>query len=179
MFLNIVTPTIRYGNLFEIAKSINIPRENFRWMCIFDSTCIPRNLPKICEAYMHTNPNSRVGNAQRNFALDLIKEGHVYFNDDDTVIHELLWKKIQNLDDNDFIHFSQIMKDGSLRLKGDIVKTNYIDTHNFIVRRDCIGDTRWVLNKYEADGIFAEECYAKSKSPKFIPKVLSIYNSLR
>ena len=179
MFLNVITPVIRYGNLDAIRRSINIPRENFRWICVFDSTHIPKNIPEDCEAYSYTDSNSGAGNAQRNFAINLIKEGHVYFNDDDTTIHHLLWKRIKNLDAHDFIHFSQINKDGSLRLKGDRVSNNYIDSHNFVINRKLIGNTRWVIDRYDADGIFAETCYKRSISPIFIPKVLSIYNSLR
>lgn len=180
MYLTIVTPVTRYGNLFSIAKSLEIiPKLNRRWICVFDSTCIPHTVPENCEAYMHTDPNSGAGNSQRNFAINLVEKGHLYFNDDDTEIHPFLWKNIEALDEYDFIHFSQINKNGSLRLKGDRVANNYIDSHNFIVSRECIGDTRWITDRYDADGIFAETCYKKSVSPIFIPKVLSIYNSLR
>ena len=179
MYLTIITPVTRYGNLEAIKRSINIPRESFRWICVFDSTHIPHNIPEICEAYCHVDPKSGVGNAQRNYALNLIEKGHVYFSDDDTLLHPHLWRKIENLDKQDFIHFSQIIKEGSLRLKGDRVEVNYIDSGCFIVSRECIGDTRWQLDKYHAGGLFAEECYKKSTLPRFIPKVLSIYNSLR
>jgi len=178
MYLTIITPCVRYGNLAAIERSINIPKENFRWIVVIDGTCIPKHLPEKCEYYLHTDENSKVGNAQRNFALNLIDDGWVYFNDDDTTLHHLLWRRIEKFE-NDFISFSQINKDGSLRLKGDVVKLNYIDSHNFVVKRECIGDTRWEIDKYNADGLFAEECYKKSKNPLFIPKVLSIYNSLR
>lgn len=180
MFLTIITPVTRYGNLFFIERSLDIiPKSQRLWICVFDSNYIPKNIPSSCEAYICKDPASKMGNAQRNFALDLITEGHVYFNDDDTMLHHLLWNKIQNLDDHDFIHFSQINKDGSLRLKGDKILLNQVDSHNFIVSRELIGDTRWVLDRYDADGIFAEECYKKSVLPIFIPKVLSIYNALR
>lgn len=179
MKLNIITPCVRYGNLDAISRSINIPRESYRWIVVFDNTHIPRNIPSNCEAYICVNPESKNGNAQRNYALDLITDGHVYMNDDDTELHPFLWRKIENLDDHDFIHFSQINKDGSLRLKGNLVEINHIDSHTFIVKRELIGNSRWILNEYAADGIFAKECYAKSVLPIFIPKVLSIYNSLR
>ena len=179
MNLTIITPCIRPENLFLIEESINIPRENFRWIVIFDREDIPENIPESCEPYAYKNKKSGMGNAQRNFAIDLVKDGHLYFNDDDTCIHPFLWKRINSLDAHDFIHFSQISKDGSLRLKGDRVANNYIDSHNFIVSRECVGDTRWVIDRYDADGIFAETCYKKATSPIFIPKVLSIYNSLR
>lgn len=179
MYLNIITPVTRYGNLNAIRRSINIPKKNFRWICVFDGTTIPNNIPSECEAYVYVDENSRMGNGQRNFALNLVKEGHIYFNDDDTTIHPFLWRRVESLDDHDFIHFSQINKDGSLRLEGDKVVLNCIDSHNFIVGKDCVGDTRWVLDRYDADGLFAHECYQKSILPIFIPKVLSVYNSLK
>lgn len=149
-------------------------------MCVFDFSYIPKNIPNDCEAYMCLSERgSIVGNAQRNFALDRVEKGHIYFNDDDTVLHNRLWRKIEMLENHDFIHFSQIEKNGGLRLKGDKISVGTIDSHNFIVSKECVGDTRWVLDRYDADGIFAETCYKKSKSPIFIPKVLSIYNYLR
>jgi hypothetical protein len=178
MYLTIVTPCVRYGNLPAIRRSINIPEEHFRWICIFDSTSLPKHIPDKCEAYMFSDPNSKVGNAQRNYALNLIDEGHIYFLDDDTEIHSSLWKKIEALDDHDFIHFSQINKEGSLRLKGKEITCGKIG-NNFIVKRDIIGDTRFIIDKHSAMFTFAEECYKKSTLPIFIPKVLSIYDSLR
>ena len=179
MYLNIITPVTRYGNLDAIRRSINIPRESFRWLCVFDGTHIPHHLPEDCEAYIHVDERSGAGNAQRNYALDLVEKGHIYFNDDDTEIHPFLWRKIHTLDDYDFIHFSQINRDGSLRLKGERVMNGSIDSHNFVVGKECVGSIRWDLKRYDADGVFAEDCYRKSVHSIFIPKVLSIYNSLR
>lgn len=196
MFLNIVTPCTRVKNLRAIEQSLQtIPRESYRWIVVFDLPVVLRVTPKIhyCvtdqdnhttnlpdngEYYVHRNKDSKMGNAQRNFALDKIDRGYVYFNDDDTAIHEFLWKKVKDLDEYDFIHFSQVCKDGSLRLKGDSVTVGRIDSHNFIVKRDVIGGVRWILDKYDADGFFANECYKKSTNPKFIAKVLSVYNAL-
>ena len=59
------------------------------------------------------------------------------------------------------------------------MKYQKIDSHNFILTRELIGDIRWELTKYEADGLFAVECYKKSKSHLKLDKVLSIYNQLR
>jgi len=41
MFLNIITPSCRPENLHKISKSINIPRENYRWIVVFDLEEIP------------------------------------------------------------------------------------------------------------------------------------------
>ena len=90
MFLNIITPCSRPHNLQKIYESINIPKENYRWIIVFDAKDIPDNIPN-CEPYAIKVENSIVGNGQRNYALNLIKTGWIYFNDDDTTIHPKLW----------------------------------------------------------------------------------------
>lgn len=179
MFLNIITPCTRSNNLFEIAKSINIPPEQYRWIVVFDALEVPSDIPKECETYAVRVEGSVFGNGQRNYAIDMVEKGHLYFNDDDTTIHPDLWENIKDLESTQFISFSQVNKDGSFRLRGDIIGNGYIDSHNFVVSKECVGDRRWLLNRYEADGLFANECFRGSKSWKFIPKVLSVYNSLK
>lgn len=178
--LNIVTPCSRFGNLKKISESINIPKENYRWMVVFDSKQIPPDIhiPENCEPHAHFNIKSRVGNAQRNYAISLIKSGHIYFNDDDTTIHPDLWNSIKDLND-DFIYFQQATKKGNLRLSGKRIGVNYTDSHSFIVNSNVIENVRYDLSKYNADGSFALNCSKNAKTIKFIPKILSIYNSLR
>jgi hypothetical protein len=176
MFINIITPCSRPQNLKVISESINIPKENYRWLVVFDGLEIPE-VPDNCEAYCVKDTNSVYGNAQRNFALDLVTKGHVYFNDDDTTIHPELWDEVKDKE-ADFISFKQSNKDGSIRLEGNEIIPNFIDSHNFIVSVKCIS-TRWELNRYDADGVFAVECYNNAKEKLYIPKVLSIYNSLK
>lgn len=180
MFLNIITPCSRPENLQTISESINIPKENYRWIVVFDSDKIPTeyNLPKNAEYYNVKVNESVVGHGQRNFALDLIKEGYVYFNDDDTIIHRELWQNIKDTD-ADFISFKQGEKYGDLRLEGAEIEIGKIDSHNFIVENNIIKETRFIIYQYAADGFFAKECYNKSKNHFYIPKILSIYNSLR
>ena len=184
MFLNIITPCTRPDNLMIISDSINIPKGNYRWIVIFDSEylssiliCFPDFIPDNCECYAIKDFNSISGNAQRNYGLSLVEDGHVYFNDDDTTIYKDLWENIKDLD-NDFISFSQAEKDGSLRLYGKEIEVNKIDSHCFIVSNDLIKDSIFTLDKYDADGFFAKECFIKSKNSHFIDKVLSVYNSI-
>ena len=176
MYLNIITPCSRPKNLKLISESINIPKENYRWIVVFDGLEIPE-IPNNCEAYSIKDNNSIYGNAQRNYALDLITDGYVYFNDDDTIIHPELWDKIKDKE-NDFISFKQSNKDGSLRLEGNEIIPNFIDSHNFVVSVKCI-NTRWVLDRYDADAFFAMECYKNAKESLYIPKILSVYNFLK
>ena len=180
MFLNIVTPCTRITNLPRIAESLKtIPEKQRRWIVVFDSPKLPEICPKEAECFAYWRKGSGAGNAQRNYALDLIKKGHIYFNDDDTEIHPLLWNNVKDLDDHDFISFSQVNKDGTARLRGDRIVRGHIDSHNFIVSRECMGDTRWDLRRYDSDGMFAEDCYRRAESSIFIPIILSVYNSLR
>jgi hypothetical protein len=182
MFLNIVTPCCRPENLHTIANTINIPEKNYRWIIVFDMDNFPdlKYIPKKCEYYLHRNENSVAGHSQRNFALDLIKEGHVYQNDDDTAIHPELWENIKDLTNKDFISFAQM--DGDLkcvRLIGNEIKLNKIDNHNFIVSRELIGNIKFKIDRYDADGLFAMDCIKNSKKTIYIPKILSIYNWLK
>jgi hypothetical protein len=177
MFLNIITPCIRPYNLESISNSINIPKDNYRWIVVFDND-VPLEAPANCETYAIKDTNSTSGNAQRNYGINLVKEGWVYFNDDDTIIQSNLWENIKDID-VDFIHFMQNLKDGNLRLSGENVKLNEIDSHNFIVKHDIIKDERFALDIYHADGIFAENTFKKATTKLYIPKVLSIYNSLK
>ncbi len=179
MFLNIITPCSRPENLEIISKSINIPRDQYRWIVVFDLLDKPENVPDNCEWYAIKDANSMSGNAQRNFALNLVTHGHIYFNDDDTIMQPNLWDEIKDEDDMDFISFKQANKDGSVRLEGLNVSVGTIDSHNFVTSAKCVGDTRWILNKYDADGFFARECFEKAKTTLYISKILSVYNTLR
>ena len=180
MFLNIITPCSRPENLITISKSINIPKKNYRWIVVFDGEVFPDKelIPENCEMYLHTNKDSIVGHSQRNYALDVVHDGYIYFNDDDTVVHNELWNNIKDLD-NDFISFMQEDINGNTRLIGDKIVVGHIDSHNFIVHTSIIGNTKFIITKYDADGYFANECFSQSKNSKHINIVLSTYNSLR
>lgn len=182
MYLNIITACTRIENLLIISDSIKntIPKENYRWIVVFDSDRLPDKelIPDNCEYYLHHNDLSIVGNSQKNFALGIINTGYIYMNDDDTIIHPNLWENIKNLDNNDFISFMQENKNGKMRLRGNTIREGKIDSHNFIISFNILGDTRWEIDKYSADGKFAEKIYKKSKKHIYIPIILSTYNSL-
>ena len=180
MYLNIITPCSRPENLLKISDSINIPIKNYRWIIVCDSESLPdiNLIPKNCEIYCHRDLESISGNSQRNYAIDMVKDGHIYFNDDDTIIHSDLWNNIKDLE-NDVISFAQCHKNGQLRLYGNLIKLGHIDSHNFIYNHSIAQELKWIKNRYDADGIFAEIVYSRAKNPIYINKVLSVYNCLR
>ena len=179
MFLNIITPCTRLMNLGIMYESINIPESNYRWLVVVDG---PKpdpihQVPPTAELHYHWDKQSRWGNAQRNRALDLVEKGYVYFLDDDTTIHPEMWETVCNLT-NDFIHFNQRWMDGRKRV-GGMIRVNHVDSGNVIIHESLIGNRRWVLDKRYADGVFITECFMDSQRSIYIPKVLSIYNTLR
>ena len=68
-FLTIVTPCSRPENLHIIAESINIPKDRYRWIIVFDSPTLPdfSLIPEGLSSLIAINsPYSVCGNAQRN-----------------------------------------------------------------------------------------------------------------
>jgi hypothetical protein len=184
MYINIITPCSRPENLQQIANSINLPKENYQWIVVHDAdkllatNLLPTNAIHIAQKV----EGSTSGNGQRNKALEIVNtddNAWIYFNDDDTVIHPDLFQMIEQYQDKDFIHFQQANKDGTVRLYGNVIEVGQIDSHNFIFKTKLLGDTKWQIDKYDADGYFAKEIYAKATAPLYLNQVLSVYNVLR
>lgn len=195
MFLNIVTPTKDGKNLDTISKSINIPKENYKWIVIFDSDKVPNcSKPENTEFYCVRDSKSISGNAQRNFGLTKVETGFILFLDDDTLIHPLLWENIKDLpDDLDFISFDQswnshgempftkkniINNNKVIRTKGEYPELDHIDSGNYIVNNRIARTITWQLDLYNADGIYCVQCFNQSEERLYIPRILSIYNLL-
>lgn len=187
-FLYIITPCSRMANLAKLSESINIPRRMYRWIVVVDAhQPHPDQMPKFpsnAEVYFLKDKNSKVGNAQRNFALHLINSDvpdnafgkYVYFLDDDTLLHPDLYQTINELK-NDFIHFNQQNPDGSHRI-GGAIKLNQVDTGSVVAKLSLIGQQRWIVNAYNGDGMFWEGVFSRAKNPVYVNKFLSVYNQL-
>jgi len=177
MHLNIVTACSRPENLPTILKSINIPITSHTWWIIVDGTepIVKIKFPRNVRIFYHPD-DSAVGNGQRNFALDQISKGYIYFLDDDTTLHPDLYKSIEALE-NDFIHFDQANKNGTKRI-GGTVAINHVDTGSVVCSRALIGDIRWQKDLYQADGRFWSTVFKAAKNPVYIQQSLSIYNAL-
>ena len=179
MLINIVTPCSRPENLKAIAESINIPRENYRWLVVYDSDTFPTlEIPSEPEDYLCKNSESISGNAQRNYAIDLINDGYVMFLDDDTIMHPDFWESVKDCEE-DIVSWAQLTPQGQHRLSPGQFWVCGIDSGSFMVKRSVIGDLRWELDRYDADGIFAHYVAKQTTSQRRIEKYLSIYNHLR
>lgn len=170
--LTIVTPLWRWENLEKLSKSIPA---GVRWVVV-NSGRKPSTIVVPSNAEFHTIESDR-GVDKRNHGIDIIKNGYLYFLDDDTTIHPNFYKLLDMDPEYDFIHFNQVWPNGKRRIGGD-VRVNHIDMGSFIVKRELIGNTRFIKNP-KADGIFAVECFKKSKNAKYINEELSIFNALR
>ena len=186
MFFELVTPCIRPENLGQIAASIPIPTGQYRWWIVMDGVELPEDvrgiLPPEAIVLHHTYPRSVSGNAQRNHALDKMGDAvdhWVYFLDDDTVMHPDWWGWISAGSAADWISFGMLRPDGSLYTDGFARSKGKTDTGNHLFHRALIGDRRWLLTAYDADGEFIESLAGLPCSRRTINRPLAIYNAIQ
>ena len=164
--LTIITPCSRPQNLPAMAESIKPGRSLFDlvWLVVFDN--------KECE-------ESKVGNYQRNCALEAITDGWVYFLDDDTTIHPEFFAELAEVKSG-AVAFEQDLGTWVRKVAPSEMKVCKIDMGQVAIRRDVIGDIRFALGIYEADGIFIQAVYGNNPEAwSFIEKPLCYYNKLR
>lgn len=164
--LTIITPCSRPQNLAALAESIKPGRSLFDviWMVILDN--------RECE-------KSVVGNYQRNCALDAIRDGWVYFLDDDTVIHPEFFTELAKVETL-AVAFEQELDTWIREVAPSEMRPDHIDMGQVAMRRDVIGNIRFRLGVYEADGVFIEDVYRRDpKEWSFVDKPLCYYNKLR
>ena len=180
--INIITPCCRQDNLDIIIKSINFKLID-KWYIIYDTsknrsyTKKYENNPQIEEHFC--SDVGSAGHPQRNFGLNLVNDGFVYFLDDDNIIHPEFWNIVPTLDINYFYTFDQQQVYVGKILKGNIIKVYWIDTAQFIIPKQLINNLTFDINKYQADGIFItkiNELYPKNHI--YIPKIACYYNFL-
>jgi hypothetical protein len=167
-----------------------------KWIIVYDMNKIKENPllfkdnPKVIEL-IHFDAGSRSGNAQRNFALDYIKDQnntnncdentYIYFLDDDNIIHPDLYKLFEQLEDNRIYTFGQKRDPKYFPyvsvLKGDIPEIYMVDSAMTLMNYKLIKDIRWKIDKYNADGVFIKECIMKnSDNWVYVDQILSDYN---
>jgi len=205
--LSIITPVTRPENLSRIAESIAKANDegyfDITWYLIWDTEMYGRvTLPYEYNIFIYSRPcfsgkipmevngvkvdvkvNS-YGAKQRNFALDLLKAGWVYFLDDDNIMDEkflrnLSLEVILNNNTKVFL-FNQYEKNGKLRLLASLnnLKVNHVDSAQFVIDRKFLGDTRWPERQC-GDGYLMEELSAKAPTAFKVAEGRCWYNYLR
>lgn len=189
----IVTPCYRQKNLECIKNSIDFSIIH-KWYIVYDTSKnrsyqkIYKNNSQIVE--LECSDAGRFGNPQRNVGINVIDDGFIYFCDDDNIIHPELYEHLVKMDKDSYYTWDQLRnKDGDDTdwalftnekgkiLKGNVLKKKFIDTAQFIVPRNLIGDLRWEENNYASDGILIQSINEKYPySHIYIPKVLGYYN---
>lgn len=182
--IELVTPCVRPENLERIASSLQqLPPGAFRWWVVLDGVELPAScqLPPEAIVLQHTDKRSMSGNAQRNHALDQMgchANSWVHFLDDDTLMHPDWWAAIGSGALADLVLFPSELPDGQIYTLPDVLRTGQIDSSNLLIHRPLIGDLRWRLESYDADGQFIEACAARSRSRRIIRRPLGLYNAL-
>ena len=184
----IITPSYRVKNLPKILKSIRF-NEIFKWIIIYDGSKISENFKqfkdkeKIVELDCKSEKNEIQGNAQRNKGLDYIYKNFVdenlfvYFLDDDNIIHPDFYELISNIKINIFYTFDQ--QRNRYVFCGENPKVYHIDLGMFLFDFKLVSNIRFRLDKYEADGMYVEECCNTDiKKHIYVPKIYNYYNYL-
>jgi hypothetical protein len=120
------------------------------------------------------------GQRIKNDMLDQIEWGYVFFLDDDTVAHPLLYERAQKALAGvaPAVVFSQEHSElGTLHAAPENVTIGGIDIGQAIVRRDVIGDHR-IPETYAGDGEFYEAVLRGREDVVYLDEVLSFHNAL-
>lgn len=164
--LTLITPCSRPQNLPAMAESIKPGRSLFDviWLIVFDN--------KECT-------ESVVGNFQRNCALDAVSDGWIYFLDDDTVLHPDFFSELAKVKSK-AVAFEQDLGTWVRKVAPSEMRCCHVDMGQVAIKREVIGDIRFTLNIYEADGIFIQSVYENNPGVwSFINEPLCYYNKLR
>lgn len=189
MLINIMTPVLRTQNLIKIFNSIPWELDGFnfnfclvydgfenQWLGIKDS-----DYATVEYMIADTNGDDFAGHKKRNWFLDNVHSGYVYFCDDDNLIHPELFKNLMGKLDGTSIIMDQYNKNDSLRLSHtEPIEVGHVDVGNILINRKDIGDLRFEADKYEADGILFNEIFVKRGVPiKRDSEAKTYYNKLR
>jgi len=147
--LTIVTPCFRQNNLQRVFESINFNIVK-RWIIVYDPTkpsiLKPQfNHAQISEFHMeYSEPWSRCGNSQRDYAIEKIESGWIYFLDDDNIIHKNFWDLFAKVTLPYYYTFDmQEVNSEKIKLHGGRIVRCLIDTAMFLVHKEHIKDVKW------------------------------------
>jgi hypothetical protein len=187
--LNIITALSRPENLVVMADSITLAAAHFlvNWWIVGPE--LPADLPLVAASIeLIRHPHSAGGQLQKNQAIERIPDGNEWvwiLDDDNTAVpgfFERLKIEIARIPTARAVIFSQKSKEGHIRLTAapQNVGPCNIDTAQFVLRRDLIGDDR-IIDSYCGDGEFIGAIHRRASQVfTFVPDPpLVYYNSLR
>jgi cellulose synthase/poly-beta-1,6-N-acetylglucosamine synthase-like glycosyltransferase len=177
--IHIVTACSRPENLPVITKTI--PKE-CSWIVCLDAL-VKDNVESNRATVIKSPFTGNTGNMIKNYALDQAKfddNDWVYFLDDDNVVHPEWFKEVVgNLNKGDMLVWGQRLKNNRIRLRPvKVPRIKEIDTASYMIKWKALKNFRFHESMYEADGLMAEQVYAKHGCYT-IPKYLCYYNFLR
>jgi hypothetical protein len=184
--LTIITPSYRQNLLPQIKESIRFEQIK-EWIIVYDPTKTYAkktlfNHPQIRELHIpYKQPWSRLGNSQRDFALELVESGWIYFLDDDNIVHPSFWEIASTAELPYFYSFDMINLDHDSFVKGGNVTRGKIDTAMFLVNKEHIGDIKWSIvgDDVGGDFFFIDKIQQHNpKAHKYIPTIAAYHNKL-
>jgi predicted O-methyltransferase YrrM len=184
--ITIITPCHRLRNLQKIKDNICFDYVD-EWIIVYDGSKIrinPEFFKNDCDGkikeYIYTCNNGGVwGNPQRNYALGSVKNPNalIYYLDDDNLIHPHIYKLLDIIDNNKLYTFNT---EGHPVLFGKHPQVGAIDTAMVIIPHSLCSNERWVLNRYDADGVYIVKCYNDNKDAHiYVDNKLCYYNTIR
>jgi predicted O-methyltransferase YrrM len=179
--LTIITPSYRIDNLLQVKNSINFDYVD-EWIIVYDGSKITDS-PKLFEnqennkikEYVHKSEGIS-GNPQRNYALTRITNPStlLYYLDDDNIVHPNMYKLLDIIDDTKMYTFNQYN-----RIKGNNVSLWNIDTAMIIIPYNLCKNEKWIIDKYDADGYYIEQCYRSNRDRHvFVDNDMCYYNKV-
>jgi glycosyltransferase involved in cell wall biosynthesis len=188
--LHVVTPCARIGNLLRISESIRaaqVPDSvRLHWLVVLDDRFdIDPAATRIggAEVVICRDTTGVAGHAQRNYALEQIDGGWIVFVDDDNLLHPALPKTlaetIREAPWGRFVVVDQDLGDGIRRAGPENVRVGEIDSGQFAFERSFVGDARFDVYAYSADGIFAAKLFQRAPDRFiFVAETAAFYNAL-
>jgi hypothetical protein len=151
-----------------------------KWFIVYDTTkdrsYTHRYVghPKIVE--VDCSDPGLTGNPQRNLGISMVKDGFLFFLDDDNIIHPDFWTILPTLQEDYFYTWDQ-----ENALKGEKIELEHIDTSMFIVPKKICKNLKWKPDeRWYADYLFIKSIYDHYPEKHiYIPKSLCYYNKLR
>lgn len=196
MIINILTRCTRTKFLSQIKSRLqeNSTSIKYYWHLIFD-TSVHKDIDAQllnemsefgAKLYFYEGQEGDFGHMLLNRVIDGIEDNWVYILDDDNQLHPNFFKRIEEVSfvtDKKAIVFNQRI-DGKdftgqeMRwARPDNMATSKVDSAQYLLHREVIGDKRLQPGNYIADSIWAEEVWnSKSEEFYFLNEELCYYN---